>query len=743
MSIRDPRLRLDGRFTHLVEADQSVVLVSDDDAILLEAAPARDVVPLLDGRRTAIEIARELEELHRPEIVHFVLLSLEKHGVVREEPEGETVSERTVDSRAHPDLEDSLAARLRSVWLRRGTSNVERVLLRRPDGSLLDLLLTDDYLHSELAEHQDHSARADPPHPLLLARLGSRKIWIGPCIVPGETACVSCLQERLRLNLSARALVHLQAGETPDSLVVQRVPTEIPPTAYRLLAEHLEDHLHAERLQPELALLRVVPLEDGSPESHRVSRLPHCPACGDPALAPPGADLELRSRPRRGRSGSGYRILDPEETLDRFSPLISPLTGVVRHVRKVPVEGTELVHVYTASHSHHYAATSVRAVKDDRRDHSGGKGMTDVEARVSALCESLERFSSVHRGSEPVQIARLSELGARALHPNELMLFSQEQFRTREEWNARQSGGFQRVPEPYEDEPIEWSEMRSLVTGESRLVPSSCVYFGFKGEGKRFCKADSNGLAGGNCLEEAILQGYLELVERDAIALWWYNQARVAGVELESFEDRWVDRLLEYYPSIGRRLWALDLTTDLRIPCFTALSALEGPQRADIIFGFGAHPDPSIALRRALTEVNQMLPTVLRTPEERRRQLLPEFEDAIQWWESATLDGHPYLLPDESKADWSLANSPPPAVGDLRDDVLDCVARAEAVGLDVLVHDLTRPDVSFAVARVVAPGLRHFWRRLGPGRLYDVPVRLGWVDAPRSEAAMNPVSMFV
>jgi ribosomal protein S12 methylthiotransferase accessory factor len=46
------------------------------------------------------------------------------------------------------------------------------------------------------------------------------------------------------------------------------------------------------------------------------------------------------------------------------------------------------------------------------------------------------------------------------------------------------------------------------------------------------------------------------------------------------------------------------------------------------------------------------------------------------------------------------------------------------------------------VARVVVPGLRHFWRRLGPGRLYDVPVRLGWLAAPVAEAQLNPLSMF-
>jgi oxazoline/thiazoline synthase len=41
--------------------------------------------------------------------------------------------------------------------------------------------------------------------------------------------------------------------------------------------------------------------------------------------------------------------------------------------------------------------------------------------------------------------------------------------------------------------------------------------------------------------------------------------------------------------------------------------------------------------------------------------------------------------------------------------------------------------------RVIVPGLRHFYRRFAPGRLYDVPVKLGWRDRPMLESEVNPV----
>ena len=61
----------------------------------------------------------------------------------------------------------------------------------------------------------------------------------------------------------------------------------------------------------------------------------------------------------------------------------------------------------------------------------------------------------------------------------------------------------------------------------------------------------------------------------------------------------------------------------------------------------------------------------------------------------------------------------------------------ETQGIEVLVLDQTRPDVGFPVVRVVAPGLR-LLARFGPGRLYDVPVREGWLSRSVCEGEINP-----
>ena len=68
----------------------------------------------------------------------------------------------------------------------------------------------------------------------------------------------------------------------------------------------------------------------------------------------------------------------------------------------------------------------------------------------------------------------------------------------------------------------------------------------------------------------------------------------------------------------------------------------------------------------------------------------------------------------------------------------NCRALVEAKGMELLVLDQTRPDIGMPVAWVIVPGMRHFWARFAPGRLYDVPVRMGHRNHPLAEADLNP-----
>lgn len=117
----------------------------------------------------------------------------------------------------------------------------------------------------------------------------------------------------------------------------------------------------------------------------------------------------------------------------------------------------------------------------------------------------------------------------------------------------------------------------------------------------------------------------------------------------------------------------------------------------------------------------------------------------MTWWQSATVQNHPYLLPDEMvkpkiQADYSLYESY--ESNDLSSDVMACVQLAQAKGMETLVLDQTRPDLGLHVVKVIVPGLRHFWPRFAPGRLYEVPVQMGWLSTSLTEEQLNPQLAF-
>jgi len=156
-----------------------------------------------------------------------------------------------------------------------------------------------------------------------------------------------------------------------------------------------------------------------------------------------------------------------------------------------------------------------------------------------------------------------------------------------------------------------------------------------------------------------------------------------------------------------------------------------------------AHLDAGVAARRAVDEIGQTLHVMDAAPEERAALRGPANEELERWLGEATLEGEPWLVPDPEAPARSRSDQGGEASADLVADVGTCVERLRAAGLELIVVDQSRPDVELVVVKAIVPSLRHFWRRLAPGRLYDVPVKLGWLDRPRTEDDLNPVAMFL
>lgn len=611
------------------------------------------------------------------------------------------------------------------------------------DDGCLTIVLTDNYLHPKLEEFNQQALKSQTPW-MLVNPLGTM-FWIGPIFQPNKTGCWECLAHRLRDNRPVESFIQRHKDiSTPVSPPLGFLASTVQ-TALGMVATEVFKWIVQggnQRLEGTLLTHDTLTLQT---QNHILVKLPQCPSCGEMINrwenTPPPIVLEHRQK--NFTADGGHRYCSPQETFRKYQHHISPITGIVRELQKIP--GNGLTHTYIAKHHFLNIFDDLDSLRQNIGGRSGGKGRTDSQARASGFCEAIERYSGVFQGDEIRHKSSYQQMGNKAIHPNACMNFSPQQYQNREQCNAESKGWFQKVPEPFDTEKeIDWTPVWSLNHQEFKYLPTAYCYYGYSQSHPPDCWADSNGCAAGNTLEEAILQGFMELVERDCVALWWYNRLPKTQVDLDSFNEPYFQNLKEYYQTLNRDLWVLDITSDLNIPAFAAISRRIDREVEDIILGYGVHFDPQIALSRALTEVNQILPNVLRTTEDGNTQYPPSADSlALEWWKSATLANQPYLIPDAHSAPKVSADYPQLASDDLLEDVRLCQQIVEKNGLEMLVLDQTRPDIGLRVAKVIVPGMRHMWKRLGSGRLYQVPVKMGWLSDPLTEEQLNPYPMWM
>lgn len=689
------------------------------------------LAPWLDGAHTVEQIAAALRHEITPLDVRYGIDRLASAGFVLEAPDPEPPGLAPlrdllgVDAAAFRARLDATPVAIHDC-IGLGTARLAAALeaysvrIAPGDSAPLTVFLTDHFFHPELAAFNARALKENLAW-MTVKPLGS-VAFVGPLFRPGSGPCWACLNLRLRENPEARVL--FGPGTPQGALEYSRVNLA-PLTDTALSLAGAEILKWAVSLPPHRIENAVLSLDTVAMKTawHAVPRRPDCPACGSPApagrLPPP---LRLASTRKIFIADGGHRPIAPEAAYERYRHHVSPLTGIVHTLAPVESLAGGILNVYAAGQN--FCLDPAHTLLPDQLGlNSWGKGMTPAQARTSALCEALERYSGIFRGDEIRRTARLDDLGELAIHPAQWMHFSPAQYRDRALWNARGSSHNQ-VPAPFDpSRPIEWAPVWSFSAGVCKFAPAALCYYNYPAAVDHdFCRANSNGCAAGATLEDAILQGFLELVERDAVALWWYNRLRRPAVDLTTFSLPYFHALAEYYASIGRRLWVLDVTADFAIPTFVAVSEGSATGQPDFILGSGAHFDSAVAVARALTEMNQALPVIL---------------DGGVRLTAAQLAGDSFLRPSSFAADQPSVRWP--VHEDLRDDVLACLEAARHRGIEVLVLDQTRSDVGLPVVRVIMPGMRHFWARLAPGRLYDVPVALGWLPAALSEEQMNPV----
>jgi bacteriocin biosynthesis cyclodehydratase domain-containing protein len=723
---------------------EGLFILSEAGEYVFRGAAFIAVAQAIDGRRTDDQIVASLASSLPPAQLYFAIASLRRDGFLHD------ASSSPANERAAAFWDAVGAEPVSLPFALVGIGDVEQPLfaekLRALGHEIVEhaervLVLTDDYLRPELGELADQ-ARAAGRSWLLAKPLGLGP-WFGPRFLPDHPGCWACLEHRLRGHRRVQQFLQDHTGRRePYATSLAALPATIDVVA-GLLSTALAGWA-SRPLSPSVSGEHpldgvVVSLDPRTLSStrHLLTARPQCPRCGDSGLLARMQSQPIMLTPRGAevRDG-GRRSQDPHATYARLERHISPITGIVsRMVRSTPADST-IAHAYYTDHNFVHMTRNLEFLRISLRSFSGGKGRTDIQARTGALCESIERYSGVFQGDEAMRTASYAELrerGELVVHPNAMMLYSDAQLAARERWNTT-GELFSWVPARFDEHArIAWTPAWSLTDPEPRWLATALCFYNADSP---MMRADSNGAAAGNNLEEAILQGFMELVERDAVALWWYNRLCLARVDLASFGDPYFEQAEAELAARGRELWVLELPTDLQVPCYAAVSRRIDHACEQIVFGLGAHLDATLALSRAISEHNQFLPHVSADSH-------PPTSVAGRWYREARIERERYLAP--SAASPRRRDDHPrydPNI-DLQAEILRCSELVRARGLELLVQVHTRPDTDLCVAKVTVPGLRHFWARFAPGRLYDVPVALGLGERPTPESELNPVPMFV
>ncbi len=279
------------------------------------------------------------------------------------------------------------------------------------------------------------------------------------------------------------------------------------------------------------------------------------------------------------------RVLDPETTLANTTKLL-PKIGVTRIAN---ITDLDRVGIPVFSAIRPSAAAGAISIYS-------GKGATETNARISAIMESFERCLaeqpevSINLSGVDLETERVTDTyesiseSAPALYPDALLL-----------------------PQPFAGQTsIEWVMGHDIMNDVEVFVPANAVFHPYNPvNGNQLFRSNTNGLASGNTIEEAVLHGLLEVIERDALSIAEYT--RNPGKEIALSESDGLNYELKRKmeeAGINVKLWLLD--SDVDIP--TVVTALDDTVLKDpalLVMGAGSHLSPEIAVTRALTEAAQ------------------------------------------------------------------------------------------------------------------------------------------
>jgi ribosomal protein S12 methylthiotransferase accessory factor len=314
-----------------------------------------------------------------------------------------------------------------------------------------------------------------------------------------------------------------------------------------------------------------------------------------------------------------------------------------------------------------------------------GAGEQLSDALASCAGEAVERLSQVER-SDDVTATRPHDKRAPDLSPP-LRDLVEEALRR----NSVRRGT-----------SIDWVRGVDLHDGSPTDVPADwCLRRGTPGPLLDPTAALSSGVAAGRSFEDAAVRAMLELIERDAAALWWNGGACGRPLACEGDGMAEATRLLQRLRagSSERVSWVLDISSDLGIPVVVAISV--DTEGSGFACGLGAASTQAAAVHRALLELGQMeLGLQVAAIKQRSGESKLNEIERRHLTRAARLHAASCTL--------LHPRGVPRTHGDVRTDLgFDALkALLARHKMRAVLIDHTRPDMPIPVVQVICPGLQ-------------------------------------
>jgi ribosomal protein S12 methylthiotransferase accessory factor len=182
----------------------------------------------------------------------------------------------------------------------------------------------------------------------------------------------------------------------------------------------------------------------------------------------------------------------------------------------------------------------------------------------------------------------------------------------------------------FDDEDlVRWVEGYSLTREKPVLVPALATYIPYTRDEKEhpYVQQITTGLACGNTLEEAILSGIGEVVERDATMMTWLGGLSRPRLSVDFAPNTLAGKTFARFGALRDKVVLIDISTDIGIPVVVAVSLAAHSAGPAAVFASKASLQPEQAVVGALDELAQCIVWVRGLMREESRPAPKEMTD--------------------------------------------------------------------------------------------------------------------